>query len=70
VHRWDYDELVEVIDAKTGKHTWPFHRRKMVWSIGEINKKAEAGWELVTAYSVVLSGKTEVHYIPRRGTLL
>jgi hypothetical protein len=70
VHPWDYKELIEVIDAKTGVHSWPFHRRKNLWSMYMINKEAEAGWELVTAYSIVLTGKTEVHYILRRGTLL
>lgn len=35
-----------------------------------LNKEAEEGWELITAFSIVQLGRQEGHFLLKRGPLM
>jgi hypothetical protein len=70
VHRWDYKELVLVVDVKTGIRRWQDRPGQMTYWPTRINSEADQGWELLSAYSLLVRDKNEVHFLLRRGTLL
>ena len=71
MQRWEYKEVTQIIDEKTGNYYWQGNKNWKMLPWVRINKEDERdGWELVTAYTVVQKGQTEVHFWLRRSTLM
>ena len=63
MRHWDYMELVQVVDAKTGEFYWHGHQNWKMNPLVRLLKFGEKGWELVSTYTIVQKGQTEVHFI-------
>ena len=70
MQKWEYQEIVQLIDIKTGKQRWRDHANWTIDPLPRLRKEANEAWELISAYSFVRRGTTEVHFILKRGVLL
>jgi hypothetical protein len=61
---WEYREVIQVRDSKTGKHYWSDHRNWTMHPIIRLARESEGGWELASAYP--LDNDTRIIYTLKR----